>query len=68
MYICKSQLGIEKEFEQKVLPDGRLNIDGFVVVYDVSAVPGLIFEIFLLIVRSILISLMINFILLRPLY
>ena len=40
MYICKSQLGIEKEYEQKVLPDGRLNIDGFIVVYDVSAVPG----------------------------
>jgi len=41
MYICKSQLGIEKEYEQKVLPDGRLSIDGFIVVYDVSAVPGI---------------------------
>lgn len=40
MYICKSQLGIEKEYEQKVLPDGRLTIDGFIVCYDVSAVPG----------------------------
>lgn len=40
MYICKSQLGIEKEYEQKVMPDGRLNIDGFIVCYDVSAVPG----------------------------
>jgi glucocorticoid receptor DNA-binding factor 1 len=28
MYICKSQLGIEHEYEQVVLPDGRLNIDG----------------------------------------
>ncbi|CAL8073134.1 unnamed protein product [Orchesella dallaii] len=40
MYICKSQLGIEKEYEQKVLPDGRLTMDGFIVCYDVSAVPG----------------------------
>ncbi|XP_035709893.1 rho GTPase-activating protein 190 isoform X2 [Folsomia candida] len=39
MYICKSQLGIEKEYEQKVMPDGRLNIDGFILCYDVSAVP-----------------------------
>lgn len=40
MYICKGQLGIEKEFEQKTMPDGRLNIDGFILCYDVSAVPG----------------------------
>ncbi|XP_055914645.1 rho GTPase-activating protein 190 isoform X9 [Eupeodes corollae] len=40
MYVCKSQLGIEKEYEQKVLPDGRLTIDGFVVVFDVSPVPN----------------------------
>ncbi|XP_077499589.1 rho GTPase-activating protein 190 isoform X3 [Amblyomma americanum] len=40
MYVCKSQLGIEKEFEQRLLPDGRLNVDGFVCVYDVSHVPG----------------------------
>lgn len=40
MYICKSQLGIEKEYEQKVMPEGRLNIDGFILCYDVSAVPG----------------------------
>lgn len=40
MYICKSQLGIEKEYEQKVMPDGRLNIDGFILCYDVSACPG----------------------------
>lgn len=45
MYICKSQLGIEKEYEQKVMPDGRLNIDGFIVCYDVSAVPGNFLEI-----------------------
>lgn len=40
MYICKNQLGIEKEYEQKVLPDGKLNIDGFVCVFDVSVVPS----------------------------
>ncbi|KAF7269211.1 hypothetical protein GWI33_017675 [Rhynchophorus ferrugineus] len=40
MYICKNQLGIEKEYEQKVLPDGRLSIDGFVCVFDVSVVPS----------------------------
>lgn len=40
MYVCKSQLGIEKEFEQRLLPDGRLTVDGFVCVYDVSHVPG----------------------------
>ncbi|XP_066996552.2 rho GTPase-activating protein 190 isoform X2 [Anabrus simplex] len=40
MYICKNQLGIEKEYEQKVLPDGKISIDGFLCVFDVSAVPG----------------------------
>lgn len=40
MYICKNQLGIEKEYEQKVLPDGKINIDGFLCVFDVSNVPG----------------------------
>uniref|UniRef100_A0A7G3AVT8 Putative rho gtpase-activating protein 5 n=1 Tax=Lutzomyia longipalpis TaxID=7200 RepID=A0A7G3AVT8_LUTLO len=40
MYICKNQLGIEKEYEQKILPDGRLNIDGFICVFDVSSVPN----------------------------
>lgn len=40
MYICKSQLGIEHEYEQIVLPDGRLNIDGYVCVFDVSSVPN----------------------------
>ena len=40
MYICKNQLGIEKEYEQKVIPDGRLSIDGFVIVFDVSPVPN----------------------------
>ncbi|KAL0271513.1 UNVERIFIED_CONTAM: hypothetical protein PYX00_008585 [Menopon gallinae] len=40
MYICKNQLGIEKEYEQKVLPDGKINIDGFLCVFDVSNIPG----------------------------
>lgn len=40
MYICKNQLGIEKEYEQKVLPDGKLNVDGFLCVFDVSVVPS----------------------------
>ncbi|GAB6029022.1 hypothetical protein CHUAL_004810 [Chamberlinius hualienensis] len=38
MYICKNQLGIEKEYEQKVLPDGKINVDGFLCVFDVSQV------------------------------
>lgn len=40
MYICKNQLGIEKEYEQKVMPDGKLNIDGFICLFDVSMVPS----------------------------
>ncbi|XP_070506073.1 rho GTPase-activating protein 190 isoform X5 [Chironomus tepperi] len=40
MYICKSQLGIEHEYEQIVLPDGRFLIDGYIVVFDVSSVPN----------------------------
>lgn len=40
MYICKNQLGIEREYEQKVIPDGRLAIDGFICVFDVSPVPN----------------------------
>ncbi|XP_044016185.1 rho GTPase-activating protein 190 isoform X3 [Aphidius gifuensis] len=40
MYICKNQLGIEKEYEQKVLPDGKLNIDGYLCIFDVSIVPN----------------------------
>lgn len=40
MYICKNQLGIEKEYEQKVLPDGKMNVDGFICTFDVSIVPS----------------------------
>ncbi|XP_070566535.1 rho GTPase-activating protein 5-like isoform X11 [Ptychodera flava] len=38
MYICKDQLGLETEYEQKPLPDGKINIDGFLCVFDVSTV------------------------------
>ncbi|CAG2108617.1 unnamed protein product [Medioppia subpectinata] len=40
MYICKNQLGIEKEYEQRYLNDGRFCIDGFVCTFDVSQVQG----------------------------
>jgi GTPase SAR1 family protein len=40
MYICKNQLGIEKEYEQKYLNDGRFCVDGFVCVFDVSEIQG----------------------------
>lgn len=36
MYICKNQLGVEKEYEQHYLADGKFNVDGFVCVFDVS--------------------------------
>ncbi|XP_045030990.1 rho GTPase-activating protein 190-like [Daphnia magna] len=32
--------GIEKEYEQKVMPDGKFNVDGFICVFDVSMVPS----------------------------
>lgn len=54
MYICKNQLGIEKEYEQRVLPDGKLNIDGFICVYDVSVVPSRTLEKQIEIVAAIL--------------
>ncbi|XP_047517253.1 rho GTPase-activating protein 190 isoform X2 [Pieris napi] len=44
MYVCKNQLGIEKEYEQKLMPDGKLSVDGFLCVYDVSLVPGRTWE------------------------
>lgn len=40
MYICKNQLGIEKEYDQKFLPEGRLNFDGYLCIFDVSPVPN----------------------------
>lgn len=58
MYICKSQLGIEKEYEQKVLPEGRLNIDGFICVFDVSPVPNRSVEKQVEFIHNILLSLL----------
>lgn len=40
VYICKNQLGIEREYDQIVLPDGRFSVDGFICVFDVSSVPN----------------------------
>ncbi|XP_075678056.1 rho GTPase-activating protein 190 isoform X2 [Dermatophagoides pteronyssinus] len=40
MYICKNQLGIEKEYEQHYLLDGKFNVDGFICVFDVSQIQG----------------------------
>jgi hypothetical protein len=40
MYVCKNQLGIEKEYEQKYLTDGRFNVDAFVCAFDVSKIQG----------------------------
>ncbi|XP_049595635.1 rho GTPase-activating protein 5 isoform X1 [Syngnathus scovelli] len=36
MYICTDQLGLEQDFEQKQMPDGKLSVDGFVLCVDVS--------------------------------
>lgn len=40
MYICKDQLGMETDsaYEQKLMPEGKLNIDGFICCFDVSKV------------------------------
>ncbi|PAV58663.1 hypothetical protein WR25_10045 [Diploscapter pachys] len=44
MYIEKEQLGLESEYEQIPLPDGKLDIDCFVYVFDLSVVEGRTFE------------------------
>ncbi|XP_064809489.1 rho GTPase-activating protein 5-like [Oncorhynchus masou masou] len=36
MYICTDQLGLEQDFDQKQMADGKLNIDGFLLCIDVS--------------------------------
>ncbi|KAG7253359.1 hypothetical protein CRUP_020764, partial [Coryphaenoides rupestris] len=36
MYICTDQLGLEQDFDQKQMPDGKLAIDGFMLCVDVS--------------------------------
>lgn len=40
LIVCQIFSGIEKEYEQRVLPDGKLNVDGFLCVFDVSQVPN----------------------------
>lgn len=40
MYVCKQQLGLEREFEQRELPGGRFQVDAFVCCFDVSTSPG----------------------------
>ncbi|XP_076471931.1 rho GTPase-activating protein 190-like isoform X2 [Babylonia areolata] len=41
MYICKDQLGMETDssYEQKLMPEGRMAVDGFLCCFDVSQVP-----------------------------
>ncbi|XP_072288057.1 rho GTPase-activating protein 35 [Pyxicephalus adspersus] len=36
MYFCTDQLGLEQDFEQKQMPEGKLQIDGFLLSVDVS--------------------------------
>ncbi|NXU06598.1 RHG35 protein, partial [Buphagus erythrorhynchus] len=36
MYFCTDQLGLEQDFEQKQMPDGKLPVDGFLLCVDVS--------------------------------
>uniref|UniRef100_A0A3Q3K685 Rho GTPase-activating protein 35 n=1 Tax=Monopterus albus TaxID=43700 RepID=A0A3Q3K685_MONAL len=36
MYFCTDQLGLEQDFEQKQMPEGKLQIDGFLLCVDVS--------------------------------
>uniref|UniRef100_A0A2K6R6A1 Rho GTPase activating protein 5 n=1 Tax=Rhinopithecus roxellana TaxID=61622 RepID=A0A2K6R6A1_RHIRO len=36
MYICTDQLGLEQDFEQKQMPEGKLNVAGFLLRIDVS--------------------------------
>ncbi|TMS39854.1 hypothetical protein L596_006318 [Steinernema carpocapsae] len=44
MYICKEQLGLETDFDQRVLPEGKASIDAFIVIFDVSPVPHRSFD------------------------
>lgn len=36
MYFCTDQLGLEQDFEQKQMPEGKLIVDGFLLSIDVS--------------------------------
>ena len=42
--ILQFVLFAEREYEQKLMPDGKFSVDGFLCVYDVSAVPNRIPE------------------------
>ncbi|PIO66136.1 hypothetical protein TELCIR_12163, partial [Teladorsagia circumcincta] len=44
MYIQKEQLGLEAEFDQHVLPDGKCTVDAFIYVFDASKTDGRPFE------------------------
>ncbi|EYC43734.1 hypothetical protein Y032_0482g2276 [Ancylostoma ceylanicum] len=44
MYIQKEQLGLEAEFDQHVLPDGKCTVDAFIFVFDSSRTEGRTFE------------------------
>uniref|UniRef100_A0A8C6SC52 Rho GTPase-activating protein 35 n=1 Tax=Neogobius melanostomus TaxID=47308 RepID=A0A8C6SC52_9GOBI len=36
MYFCTDQLGLEQDFEQKQMPEGKLTVDGYLLSIDVS--------------------------------
>uniref|UniRef100_UPI00358ECC56 rho GTPase-activating protein 5-like n=1 Tax=Myxine glutinosa TaxID=7769 RepID=UPI00358ECC56 len=36
IYICTDQLGLEQDYEQTLMPDGKLSVDGFLVCIDVG--------------------------------
>ncbi|KAJ3591461.1 hypothetical protein NHX12_009406 [Muraenolepis orangiensis] len=36
MYFCTDQLGLEQDFEQKQMPEGKLMVDGYLLCVDVS--------------------------------
>ncbi|ETN80619.1 hypothetical protein NECAME_02367 [Necator americanus] len=44
MYIQKEQLGLEAEFDQHILPDGKCTVDAFIFVFDSSRTEGRTFE------------------------
>lgn len=44
MYFCTDQLGLEQDFEQKQMPEGKLMIDGFLLCIDVSRAMNRSFE------------------------
>ncbi|KAJ1359817.1 hypothetical protein KIN20_018628 [Parelaphostrongylus tenuis] len=44
MYIQKEQLGLEADFKQQALPDGKCTIDAFIFVFDSSKTVGRSFE------------------------